>query len=220
MLFYLFPFSPPLSFLWLCRWCICRRHNIRTPVQLIEPICCRLLPLSVLPLDNTLSHNSSLVPLLHLTKKTSSFDLNTPFLMHFIPCAIYFYLGQGLSSPSGPMNSASLLAASTWTRNTRGLGSLTLTPGQVSSSGPRPPPMHPCLSLLSFARRWNNLDGATLSLAAHLNNQDISAVEATDMEWCLLTDTVLNHLGRIFFFPPPLSGQGKDTTAYAAYDAL
>lgn len=128
-----FSLSTPLYFFWLCCWCICRRHNIRTLVQLIEPICCRLLPLSPHPLHNTLSHNSLLVPLLHLTKKMSSFDLNTLLLMHFILYAIYFYLGQSLSSPSGPMNSASVFAVSAFTRNPGSLGSLSLTPGQVSS---------------------------------------------------------------------------------------
>lgn len=58
-----FSLSIPLSFLWLCCWCICQRHNIRTLVQLIEPICCKLLLLSSHPLDNTLSRHSSLVPL-------------------------------------------------------------------------------------------------------------------------------------------------------------
>lgn len=149
--------STPLSFPWLCCWCICRRHNIRTLVQLIEPICCTLLPLSPYPLDNTLSHNNLLVPLLYLTKKMSSFYLNTPFLMHFIPCAIYFYLGQSLSSPLGPMNSASFFAASTLTKKKKKDGALEVWAlGQVSFLAPHPsPPSHVPMTLTSFLHHRN-----------------------------------------------------------------
>lgn len=89
----------PLSSLWLCCWCICRRHNIRTLVLLIEPICCRLLPRSWYPLDNTLSCNSSLVPLEHLTKKMSSFDLNAPALNAFHSLCYLFPFGPESFSP-------------------------------------------------------------------------------------------------------------------------
>lgn len=89
----------PLSSLWLCCWCICRRHNIRTLVLLIEPICCRLLPRSWYPLDNTLSCNSSLVPLEHLTKKMSSFDLNAPALNAFHSLCYLFPFGPEPFSP-------------------------------------------------------------------------------------------------------------------------
>lgn len=177
-----FSLSTPLSSLWLCCWCICRRHNIRALVLLIEPICCRLLPVSPHPLD-TLSHNSSLVPLLHLTKKMSSFDLNTLFLMHFIPCAIYFYLGQSLSSPLGPMNSASFFAVSALTKNTRSLGSLSLTPGQVSFLAPPPhlppPSTHVPLTLTSFfaPQKWNELEKTALSLAVHQNIAILQTIE-------------------------------------------
>lgn len=138
-----FSFSARLSFLWLCCSCLCRRHNIRTLPLLIEPIW--LLPLSPQPLHNTLSQNSSPLPLLHLTKM-SSFDPNALFWTHFTPCAIY--LGQSLSSPLGPVNSTSFFAVSPLTKITRILGSLRLAPGQVYFLAPphtHPLPMYPCL---------------------------------------------------------------------------
>ncbi len=109
--------------------------------------------------------------------------------MHFIPCAIYFYLGQCLSSPLGPMNSASFFAVSALTKNTRSLGSLSLTPGQVSFLVP--PALYPCTpdSNLFFCttemKRVGNNSSVFGSVSEHRNspnNRGVLALEATDME--------------------------------------
>lgn len=79
----------------------------------------------------------------------SSFDVNTPVLnASCSSCYLFLFGPKPFFPPSGPMNSASFLAVSVLARNTRGLGSLSLTPGQVSSSAPRPPTMYAWVSPL------------------------------------------------------------------------
>lgn len=139
--------------------------------------------------------------------------------MHFIPCTIY--LGHSLPSPLGPMNRTSFFAVSALTKNTRILGSLSLAPGQVYFRAPHPhpptpttqtqlPSVHSPLPLTSFFAplEWNKLEITAPSLAGHLNivilpnNWGGLALEGTDVEWCLLTGTTLNHFSSdlLFFF--------------------
>lgn len=154
-----------------------------------------------LPLSNTSLHSSSLAPLASSKEDELIWSRMRSSLMHFI--LFIFIWTAGFLLFQDPWKKCILHGCEHLkkNKNTGCLGSLGLTPGQVSSSASRLPPVS-CLSLLflSAPQTWNELETTALCLVMNLRNPDTWALETADMEWCLLTETTLNHLERIPFF--------------------
>lgn len=113
------------------------------------------------------------------------------------------------------MNSASFLAVSTLTRNTQSLGSLSLTPGQVSSSLLRPPPM--TLTSFFFFRtiKMKRL-GSNSSVFGSASEQSRHISFGSYWHGMMFAD----RDGAKDFSFCLLSCQEKDTSAWVAYIAL